>query len=73
MSNAHKKNFLREIILAAVVIGSFIVMMSLAPISQTQAYHNFADQRTIFDVPNFWNVITNLVFALFGILGFLFC
>lgn len=73
MNNAHKKNFFREIILAAVVIGSFIVMMSLAPISQTQAYHNFADQRTIFDVPNFWNVITNLVFALFGILGFLFC
>ena len=73
MSNDPRKNYLREIILTLVIIGSFIVMMSLAPISQTQAYHNFADQRIVFNIPNFSNVTTNLAFTLFGIIGFNFC
>ena len=73
MSNDPRKNYLREIILTLVIIGSFIVMMSLAPISQTQAYHDFADQRTVFNIPNISNVTTNLAFTLFGIIGFNFC
>ena len=73
MSNVTKQNYVREIILSLVIIGSFIWMMSLSPISQIQAYHNFADQRTVFNIPNFSNVITNLAFAIIGIIGFIFC
>ena len=39
------------------------------PIAQDQAYHVFADRRTVFGIPNFWNVVSNLPFCVVGILG----
>lgn len=42
-------------------------------ILQNPAYHNFADQRTLFGIPNFFNVVSNLPFllvALWGLRGF---
>ena len=47
------------------VVGVFM----LGPIAQDPGYHLFKDQRTIFGVPNFWNVITNLPFLLVGVAG----
>lgn len=47
------------------VFGFFI----LGPIAQDPGYHLFKDQRTVFGVPNFWNVITNLPFLLVGVAG----
>lgn len=32
-------------------------------------FRRFEDGRTIFNVPNFWNVLSNLPFLLVGILG----
>jgi hypothetical protein len=32
-------------------------------------YHQFADQRVYFDIPNTLNVVSNLLFALIGIIG----
>lgn len=44
----------------------------LAPrIAQDESYHAFADSRTIWGVPNFWNVISNVPFLIVGILGLL--
>ena len=67
------KNYLRKLILILVIMGSFILMMSFETISQNQAYHRFADNRAIFGIPNFFDVTTNITFALFGIIGFIFC
>ena len=39
------------------------------PIPQDPAYHAFSDQREILGVPHFWNVVSNVPFALAGILG----
>ncbi len=39
------------------------------PIIQDEAYHQFSDQSSIFGIPNFWNVISNLPFFLVGIFG----
>lgn len=39
------------------------------PIAQDPAYHVFADQRSVFGIPNFWNVVSNLPFCVVGILG----
>ncbi len=39
------------------------------PIIQDSAYHNFADCRLIFCVPNFWNVFSNTAFLFVGFLG----
>lgn len=53
------------------VLGLGGVLM-LDPIVQDPDYHLFKDQRTIFGIPNFWNVITNLPFLLIGVFG-LYC
>jgi ceramidase len=41
----------------------------LPPIPQDQSYHQFADQRSVFGIPNFWNVISNLPFLAVGAAG----
>jgi hypothetical protein len=38
-------------------------------IAQDESYHHFADLRAIAGIPNFWNVVSNLPFALVGIYG----
>jgi hypothetical protein len=59
--------------LALTLIGLLIafafVLIYLGPIAQDETYHSFADSRTIFGIPNFWNVISNLPFAFVGALG----
>ena len=42
------------------------------PIAQDPSYHNFADQRTIWGIPNFYNVISNTAFLAVGIGGLMF-
>ena len=54
------------IALAAVMIAA---VAGSSPISQDPTYHNFADQREWWRVPNFWNVVSNGPFALAGIYG----
>jgi len=53
-------------ILAAIAC---VAMLFVPPIHQDHAYHNFADQRTILGVPNFWNVVSNLPFLAVAIWG----
>lgn len=43
--------------------------MFLEPIAQDLSYHQFKDQRTIFNLSNFWNVVSNILFLLVGIAG----
>src|ERR1043166_6803997 len=49
------------------------VLMMLPPIPQDPAYHAFADQCTLFGVPNFANVVSNVPFLLVGIVGVVLC
>ena len=39
------------------------------PIPQDAAYHQFADQREIWGIPNFWNVVSNAPFFFIGLTG----
>jgi hypothetical protein len=45
------------------------VAISSPPIPQDPDYHLFIDTREIWSIPNFWNVVTNLPFAIVGALG----
>jgi hypothetical protein len=63
----------RHGVLAALVLGSLFLMLSLAPISQDPAYHSFADTRTFAGIPNFVDVLSNLPFLLVGGWGLRFC
>jgi hypothetical protein len=49
--------------------ASLAALWLLPPIPQDQGYHQFADQRALFGTPNFWNVASNLPFALVGAVG----
>ena len=51
-------------------IFALIAVLSIGPVVQDDAYHNFADQRNILSIPNFWDVISNLPFLLGGIYAF---
>jgi len=48
---------------------SLVGLMLLPPFLQDQHYHLFADQREIFGIPNFWNVVSNLPFIAIGAAG----
>ena len=47
----------------------FVWVVSHAPLAQDLTYHDFADQRSLYGVAHFWNVASNLPFAVIGVLG----
>jgi hypothetical protein len=49
-----------------------IAVFFIPPIPQSQAYHNFADKRSLFGVPNCLDVISNGLFLIVGLLGLRF-
>jgi hypothetical protein len=53
--------------------ATMAVVVLLAPrTSQPLSYHHFADQRSWLGIPNFGDVASNLLFAIFGIWGLWF-
>ena len=55
-----------------VALGLSLLMLRLPPMPQPASYHEFADQRSWLGIPNFLNVISNIPFAVVGILGLAF-
>ena len=55
--------------LALALIAPLAVLLWLDPIPQSSAYHDFADQRTLFGIPNFADVASNLAFLAVGLWG----
>src|SRR5215207_2005317 len=49
-------------VLAALVIATAVALLLVPPIYQDPQYHQFADERTIWRIPNFWNVVSNAPF-----------
>ena len=52
---------------------ALIAVLSLPPMAQDPAYHDFADNRAFFGIPAFLNVVTNLAFLIVGIVGVRAC
>jgi hypothetical protein len=63
----------RYFLLATVAVGSVALMVASPPIVQPLQYHEFADSRAFLGIPNFWNVVSNVLFLLVGIAGLRFC
>jgi hypothetical protein len=57
------------VIFEGLMAASLVALLLLPPIPQDQGYHDFADQRTLLGVPNFWNVVSNIPFIVIGALG----
>jgi len=64
------KKRLGYILLSIIGIISIIALIVSDVIVQDENYHHFSDEFTIFKIPNFWNVISNIPFLIVGILGF---
>lgn len=63
------KQLIGKVSIPLLSLAALIGIYFLPPIPQDPAYHLFEDQRTIFNLPNFWNVLSNLPFLVVGILG----
>ena len=55
------------VILSAVAAA--VVMAFIPRIPQSQSYHTFADNRVVFGIPHFGDVVTNLAFVVVGAFG----
>jgi hypothetical protein len=56
-------------ILCLSIITPLILLYMGDPITQNLEYHNFADQRSFFHINNFFDVLSNIAFLIFGTLG----
>jgi hypothetical protein len=52
--------------------GMFLIAAIVPPIPQPLEYHQFADARAYFGIPNFLNVFSNIAFLFVGIAGLKF-
>jgi hypothetical protein len=52
--------------------GMFLIAAIVPPIPQPLEYHQFADARAYFGIPNFLNVFSNVAFLFVGIAGLKF-
>ncbi len=62
------KNLIYLLILVAEIIGLALT----DPIAQNTDFHNFADDRTILGIKNFWDVASNIPFLIIGFLGMVY-
>ena len=56
-------------LLGGVALAAIVATLLVPRIPQDPGYHLFADTRTIAGIHNFWNVISNVPFALVGLYG----
>lgn len=52
--------------LAVLALAVTVAALALPPLPQPPEYHQFADQRTLLGIPNFFNVSSNVAFLLVG-------
>jgi hypothetical protein len=57
------------VLMGFLTVASLFGLLLVPPITQDQNYHQFADQRTLLGIPNFWNVVSNLPFIAIGAVG----
>jgi hypothetical protein len=59
----------RHYLLFLIAAASLLILLYLPPIHQDTRYHEFADRRSFFGVPNFADVISNAPFLIVGLAG----
>jgi uncharacterized membrane protein YhaH (DUF805 family) len=56
-------------LLLALIAATTLVVFLSPPISQNEAYHNFADQRALLGIPHCLDVLSNIPFLIVGVWG----
>ena len=65
-------HYWRVTILSLIASSSLLAIMFIPVIPQDLSYHNFADDRTLWNIPNAFNVVSNIPLFIVGLIGFLF-
>jgi hypothetical protein len=60
---------MRHGVVLAAVLGAVVIALRLPPVPQAPAYHDFADARSWMGIPRAANVLSNVPFALVGLMG----
>lgn len=63
----------RQVLLSSIAVAFAAFVGSLPPLPQDIGYHNFADTRSLFSLPNFFDVVSNIPFLLVGLAGVAVC
>ena len=58
-------------IIIFIAIAATVATFTFPPLPQDQQYLLFADNRSLLEIPNFGDVVSNLPFSLVGVLGLL--
>lgn len=61
------------LVILGISVLSALILFSIEAVKLDSAYHLFADSRIIAQVPNFFNVASNLPFIIVGFLGLRLC
>lgn len=64
-----RRCYCRETTLVLVALLALLGILAADPIVQSDAYHAFADTRTLLGMPNFVNIVSNAPFLVFGLAG----
>ena len=67
------QKYWRHILLLSIVLGPLAIVLSQQPFGQDLKYHDFADRRLYLNIPNFFDVFSNLPFVFVGVAGVRFC
>lgn len=65
------KNKILYAILGIILLGIVGFILFGKPIPQDIDYHNFSKDEDILSIENFWNVLSNVIFAFAGVYGLL--
>jgi hypothetical protein len=63
----------QKFLLAGILIVTVIVLLAVPPIQQPQQYHEFADRRSLWGIPNFMDIVSNFPFLFIGGAGLWLC
>jgi len=67
MRGRKRKNII--VIIFLVTLFAIVGVLFLPAIPQDINYHNFADKRNMFHLPNFWNVVSNVPYFVVGMMA----
>lgn len=70
---ADRSHTSRYWLLGGVTFGSLLLVFVQPPFGQDLDYHSFADRRMFLGVPNFFDVVSSLLFVIVGVKGVGFC
>ena len=59
----------RSVLFAGLMLACVIATFFVPPMPQPLDYHDMADERTLLGIPNALNVLSNIPFAIVGVLG----